>query len=116
MFMKTKGQQSKGITPELLALSFFLGPVPQRIEESATNRLAVGWSPTRPIKSFGLVDSANYQQGRILKPKPENRVSRPSVILAHWLGESPEQNNDLPQLQHRNGESWLLRKESSSEI
>lgn len=90
---------------------FFLssGPVPQRIEEPPTKRLAVGWSPTRPAKLFGLVDSVNYQRGRILKPEPKDRVSRPSVIFAQRLEESPEQNNDLSQLPHRNGESRFLR-------
>lgn len=107
--MKTKGQQAQVIKPELLALSFFFGPVTQRTEWSATNRLVAGLSPARPSTSFGLVDSANYQRRHTLKPKPEDRVSRPAVILAQWLEESPDQN-DMPQLSDRNGESRILRQ------
>jgi hypothetical protein len=109
MLNKTKGQQAQVAKPEPLALSFSFGPVTQRIEWSATNRLVAGLSPARPSTSFGLVDSANYQRGHILKPKPKDRVSKPTVIFALALGKTQGQN-DMPQLQNRNGESWLLWK------
>ena len=96
--MKDK-RPANSIRSNELALSLFFGPVTQGIEWSATNRLVAGLSPARPSILFGPIDSVNYQRGRILKPKPKDRVSRPSVILAQWLEESPDQN-DMPQLPH----------------
>src|SRR5262245_4580141 len=83
-------------------LSQVAGLYLSRIEESATNRLAVGWSPTRPATSIGPVSSANYRRGLVLEPKPEDRVATPAVIVAHRLEESQAQN-DVPQLPSHNG-------------
>ena len=83
------------------AFASIFGPVPQRIEESATNRLAVGWIPTRPATHFSALPAAtNYLQGLTSGLRQRQGLLGPTVILTPLPEESNGQN-DLPFLPDR---------------
>ncbi len=78
--------------------AFNSGPVPQRIEESATNRLAVGWNPTRPATSTSApLVATNYLRGLTPGVKPKAGLV-PTVIVSFSLEESkaPHDVSQLP--------------------
>jgi hypothetical protein len=84
--------------------AFYCGPVPQRIEESATNRLVVGWNPTRPFTHFSTLPAAtNYLQG-LTSGKPKAEFTRLTVIVRPSPEESKAQS-DMPFVQDRDSES-----------
>jgi hypothetical protein len=82
-----------------------LGPVPQRIEESATNRLAVGWNPTRPTSFFTSAPpvATNYLRGFTSSARLKAGLV-PTVILSFPPEESKAQS-DLPLMFSRMQES-----------
>jgi hypothetical protein len=90
-------------------------PVPQRIEEPTTNRLVVGWNPTRSTTLISPVRSANCWRAFTSDARPKAEFTRLTVILGRSPGES-KARNDLPQLPLGDGESGLLWKESGSAV
>ena len=115
MITKAKSQSAQVAKPELLAFASFFGPVPQRIEEPTTNRLAVGWNPTRPATTLiSPVRSANCLRG-LASGKPKAEFTRLTVIL-DLSPEESKGSNDVPQLPYRDGEGWFLRTEQGSAV
>lgn len=109
---KAKGQSGTVAKPELLAFAYSYGPVPQRIEEPITNRLVLGWNPSRSATLNSPVRSANYSRG-LASGKPKAGLLRSTAILDLSPEESKAQN-DVPFVQNRNSKSWSRTERRSA--
>ena len=94
--------------------AFTSGPVPQRIEESATNRLVVSWNLTRPTTLNRPACSANCLRGFTSDARPKAGLI-PAAIFSLSLEESKAQN-DVSQLPDRDGKGGIPRKEKSAAV
>jgi hypothetical protein len=112
---KEKGQRDTVVKLNPSAFARFYGPVPQGIEEPTTNRLVVGWIPTRSaIFNSAPLAATNYLKG-LASGKTQDRVATPTAIVDL----SPEEikvQNDLPQLPDRDGQGWFLREKQNPTI
>jgi hypothetical protein len=105
---KAKGQSGTVAKPELLAFAYSCGPVPQRIEEPISNRLVLGWNPSRSATLNSPICSANYSRG-ITSGKPKAGLLRSTVILSFSPEESKAQS-DVPFVQNPDRKSGSRTK------
>src|ERR1035437_3459269 len=106
---KEKGQRNSRLT-EPMAFCASFGPVPQRIEEPTTNRLVVGWNPTRSARLNSPTRSANYPWG-LTSGFRQRQGFNTHCHFVHFARRKQGRNDvpvvpDEPQLSDRSREIW----------
>src|SRR5712691_7530624 len=103
MLHKAKGQRNPVAKPGTLALAYSCGPVPQRIEEPITNRLVLGWNPSRSARLLSPACSANCLRGLASGLRQRQGCLDSLSFWTHLLEESKVQN-DVPLVQSEGGQ------------